>query len=80
MPDGALTTVWAAMSTAGLRGLHLPPQPGRLTIAADGDNPGRAAAQSLAERAHAMGWQVSLLPAPNGRDWNDVLTGKVVAA
>ena len=73
-------TLWAALSTSGLRGLHLPPVAGRLTIAADGDNPGRAAAQSLAERAHALGWQVSLLPAPDGRDWNDVLAGKAVAA
>jgi hypothetical protein len=76
----APATVWAALSTSGIRGLHLPPQPGRLTIAADGDNPGRAAAQSLAERAHALGWQVALLPAPEGRDWNDVLAGKAVAA
>ena len=73
-------TVWAALSTSGLRGLHLPPEPGRLTIAPDGDNPGRAAAQFLAERAHALGWKVSLLPAPDGRDWNDVLAGKAVAA
>ena len=30
------------------------------------------AARTLAERAHAMGWFVSLLPAPDGRDWNDI--------
>ena len=76
----APATVWAALSTSGIRGLHLPPNAGRLTIATDGDNPGRAAAQSLAERAHALGWRVSLLPAPDGRDWNDVLDGKAVAA
>ncbi len=76
----APATVWAAQSTSGLRGLHLPLVAGRLTIAPDGDNPGRAAAQSLAERAHALGWNVSLLPAPDGRDWNDVLAGKAVAA
>jgi len=69
----APATVWAALSTSGIRGLHLPPQPGRLTIAPDGDDPGRAAAHSLAERAHALGWAVSLLPAPEGRDWNDIL-------
>jgi hypothetical protein len=67
-------TVWAALSTSGIRGLHLPPEPGRLTIAADGDEAGRLAAAALAERATALGWKVSLLPAPNGRDWNDVLT------
>jgi hypothetical protein len=73
-------TVWAALSTSGIRGLHLPPQPGRLTIAADGDVPGREAATALATRAHGLGWQVSLLPAPEGLDWNDVLQGKAVAA
>lgn len=72
-------TVLAALSTSGIRGLNLPPKPGRLTIAADGDDPGRGAAFALAERAHALGWQVSLLPAPEGQDWNDVLTGKAVA-
>jgi hypothetical protein len=64
--------VWAALSTSGVRGLRLPPEPGRLTIAPDGDRAGREAAHALAERAHALGWQVSLLPAPEGRDWADV--------
>ena len=73
-------TVWAALSTSGIRGLHLPPQPGRLTIAPDGDTAGREAANALAERAHALGWAVSLLPAPDGRDWNDILTLKGEAA
>jgi hypothetical protein len=68
--------VWAALSTSGLRGLRLPPQPGRLTIATDGDTAGREAGHALADRAHALGWQVSLLPAPDGRDWNDILTMK----
>lgn len=73
-------TVWAALSTSGIRGLHLHPEPGRLSIANDGDAPGREAAHALATRAHGLGWQVSLLPAPEGQDWNDVLTGKAVAA
>jgi hypothetical protein len=73
-------TVWAALSTSGIRGLHLPAIASRLTIAPDGDKPGREAANALAERAHALGWQVSLLPAPNGRDWNDILTKKGEAA
>lgn len=73
-------TIWAALSTSGMRGLHLPLVPHRLTIAPDGDPAGHAAAHALAERAHALGWAVSLLPAPDGRDWNDVLTGKAVAA
>ena len=72
-------TILAALSTSGIRGLRLPDAPGRLTVAPDGDTPGRDAAHALAERAHALGWQVSLLPAPDGRDWNDVLCGEVAA-
>jgi hypothetical protein len=77
---GRPATIWAALSTSGMRALRLPPSPGRLTIATDGDDPGRAAGNDLAERAHGLGWQVSLLPAPDGRDWCDVLAGKAVAA
>jgi hypothetical protein len=65
--------VWAALSTSGLRGIRLPSQPGRLTIACDGDGPGRAAAHALAERAHALGWQVGILDPGTGADWNDIL-------
>ena len=75
----APATIWAALSTSGLRALILPPQPGALIIAFDGDEPGRAAALALAERAYFCGWQVSMMPAPDGHDWNDVLTGKVSA-
>jgi hypothetical protein len=71
--------VLAALSTSGLRALHLPPDPGpyagALIVAADGDAPGRGAATALAERAYCLGWQVSLLNAPDGQDWNDVLQG-----
>jgi hypothetical protein len=73
-------TVWAALSTSGLRGLHLPTQAGRLTIACDGDGPGREAAHALAERAHALGWQVGILDPGTGADFNDILTRKAVAA
>ncbi|WP_116599001.1 DUF7146 domain-containing protein [Primorskyibacter marinus] len=73
-------TVWAALSTSGMRGLILPDMPGELIIASDGDAPGQAAAFDLATRAHALGWKVSNLAPPNGLDWNDVLTGKEVAA
>jgi len=70
-------TIWAALSTSGIRGLRLPVKPGRMIVASDGDDPGRAAAHVLAERAYGLGWAVSMLPAPDGCDWNDVLTGKV---
>ncbi|RJL17996.1 DUF7146 domain-containing protein [Paracoccus siganidrum] len=73
-------TIWAALSCGGIAGLRLPSRPGRLTIAPDGDKPGREAANKLAERAAALGWTVSLLPAPEGRDWNDILQMKGAAA
>ena len=74
------TTVWAALSAGGMKALNLPDKPGDLVIAPDGDDVGRNAADALAHRAHALGWRVSLMPAPDGYDWNDVLTGKAVAA
>ena len=51
-----------------------------LTIACDGDSPGRAAAHALAERASALGWQVDICDPGDGADFNDILTGKAVAA
>lgn len=76
----APASVWAALSTSGMRALALPPIPGKLTVANDGDAPGRAAAHAFATRATALGWRVSMLPAPEGRDWNDVLEKKGTAA
>lgn len=76
----APAAVWAALSAPGIAALRLPDRSHRLTIAADGDPAGQAAANALAERAHALGWAVSLLPAPQGRDWNDVLTMKGASA
>ncbi|MEP3636372.1 MAG: toprim domain-containing protein [Paracoccaceae bacterium] len=66
-------TVWAALSTSGLRSLVLPTCPGKLILAPDGDEPGLSAAASLASRAHALGWSVSTMTAPTGQDFNDVL-------
>lgn len=72
-------TVWAALSTSGLRGLRLPAQAGRLTIATDGDGPGREAGHALAELAHGLGWQVSILDPGTGRDFNDILQERAAA-
>lgn len=72
--------VWAALSTSGMRSLRLSPETGQLVIAGDGDRPGREAAHALASRAHALGWQVSLIDPGTGADFNDILTGKAVAA
>jgi hypothetical protein len=75
----ATARAWAALSTSGLRALRLPPQPGRLCIAADGDAPGAAAAHALAERAHGLGWAVTIATPPAGHDWADILQGKAAA-
>lgn len=72
-------TVWAALSTSGLRSLRLPAQPARLTVACDGDTAGRAAAMALAERAHALGWAVATIDPGNGADFNDILIRKDAA-
>lgn len=68
-------SVWAALSTSGMKALQLPLVAGQLIVAADSDDSGcgRRAAQALAARAHGLGWRVSLWPAPDGQDWNDVL-------
>lgn len=64
-----------------MAGLRLPNGiPHKLTIAPDGDTAGRDAAHRLAERTTALGWTVSLLPAPEGWDWNDILMLKGAAA
>jgi hypothetical protein len=73
-------TVWAALSTSGMRSLRLPEKPLRLVIAGDGDQPGREASHALAAKAHALGWRVAMLDPGDGADFNDVLTGKAVAA
>lgn len=75
----APATIWAALSTSGMRGLRLPSFRGRITIATDGDDAGQDAGRELADRAHGLGWKVSILPAPLGRDWNDVLKRGVAA-
>lgn len=72
-------TVWAALSTSGIKGLTLPPRPGALVIATDGDDPGQEAGNVLARAANGRGWNVTLMPAPKGKDWNDVLQGERVA-
>jgi len=72
-------TIWAALSTSGLRGLHLPTQAGRLTIATDGDKPGREAVHALADRAHGLGWKVGILDPRTGADFNDILQERAAA-
>ncbi len=75
-------TVWAALSTSGMKALTLPGVPGELIVATDSDDAGAGlqAGNALAERATAGGWAVSMLPAPDGQDWNDIIRQKGRAA
>lgn len=66
-------TIWAALSGSGMAAVRLPASPGRLTIATDGDAAGSKAGSALATQAAAAGWRVSMLAAPSGQDWADVL-------
>lgn len=70
--------LWAGLSAPGMQAVTLPPDPARLTIATDSDDDGtgKAAGDALALRASAMGWSVSLLPAPKGKDWADIIAMK----
>ena len=72
-------SVWACLSTSGLRALRLPYDVGRLVIATDGDDAGQKAAQILENRAKILGWNVEQFPAPRGQDWNDVLCAEFAA-
>jgi len=65
--------VWATFSTSGMKGVKLPKEPHNLIIGVDGDEAGKQAATTLATLATTLGWEVSLMQAPDGQDWNDVL-------
>jgi hypothetical protein len=64
---------WAALSTSGLRGLDLPPEIRDVTVLADGDDPGEAAAQQCARRWMREGRRVRIARPPQGMDFNDML-------
>ena len=66
-------TFMAALSTSGMKGFCLPPDPSVLFIATDGDDAGKAAGYDLAAKAYMNGWTVRMMEAPPGQDWNDVL-------
>lgn len=66
-------TVWACLSTSGMKNLNLPQNLSRLIVATDGDHAGRQAGRILAERALKAGTQVDMLHAPDHSDFNDVL-------
>lgn len=76
--DGPVT-VWAALSSSGMKSIDLPKQSGELIVAVDGDAAGRSAGFDLMQRAANEGWKVSHLTPPDGQDWNDVLCSGVAA-
>jgi putative DNA primase/helicase len=68
---------WAALSTSGLRALHLPHDVRDVIVLADGDDPGEAAAQKCALRLKREGRRVRIARPPHGMDFNDLLVGRV---
>ncbi len=74
--------VWAALSTAGLVALVLPPGVSQVVILADHDRngAGERAAHIAAARWLAEGRRVRIaMPPEPGSDFNDVLLGRVCA-
>lgn len=72
-------TVWATLSTSGLKGLILPPLPMAevVIICADNDEAGLSAAEFKAGQLEAEGRVVSIIHPPKaGDDFNDVLRGQ----
>ncbi|WP_208433250.1 DUF7146 domain-containing protein [Bartonella taylorii] len=65
--------LWASLSTSGMMRVNLPDTKSRLTIAMDGDDAGRKAGFSLAKRAYSQGFEVFIMQAPKGADFNNVL-------
>ncbi|WP_375686546.1 toprim domain-containing protein [Bartonella sp. AC331YNZD] len=74
--SGLLTepvNLWASLSTHGMMHVNLPKTKARLTIAMDGNDAGRKAGFTLAARAYRQGFEVFIMQAPYGLDFNDVL-------
>lgn len=64
---------WAALSVSGMRRLDLPPNIRTVTILADADPNGEAAAVECAERWSREGRKVRIARPPAGCDFNDLL-------
>jgi len=67
---------WAALSTSGMRALCLPDGIRAVTVLADGDEPGEAAAGACARRWKREGRSVRIARPPRGSDFNDLLMGR----
>ena len=66
-------SVWAALSTSGLRALELPHGISTIVVLADGDDAGESAAVAVANRLIKTRLSVSIARAPRGTDFNDIL-------
>lgn len=66
---------WAALSTSGLKTLHLPNDVRDVIVLADGDHPGEAAARDCAWRWKQEGRRVRIARPPDGMDFADMLMG-----
>ena len=67
--------VWATLSTSGLKGVVLPPDMKAATIAADGDEPGLAAAEEAAARLTRQELSVKIArPSDGFADFNEMLS------
>ena len=64
---------WACLSTSGLKAVLLPPEVKTVTIAADGDDAGKKAAEEAASRLYRDGREVRIARPPDGYDFNDLL-------
>jgi hypothetical protein len=64
---------WAALSASGLKTLSLPPEFRDVIVLADGDDPGKVAAEAAAKRWHRQGRGVRIAAAPTNHDFNDLL-------
>ena len=66
---------WAALSTSGMKGLHLPETIRDVIVLADGDESGEAAARECASRWATKGRRVRIARPGVGKDFNDLLLG-----
>jgi hypothetical protein len=67
---------WAALSTSGLITLDLPPDVQNVTVLADSDEAGKAAARGAALRWKREGRSLRIAYPPDGLDFNDMLMGR----
>ena len=65
--------VWAALSAGNLKSLPLPNHILSVEIFADGDEAGKDAATTAARKLSIEGRSVSIITAPDGQDFNDLL-------